>query len=700
LPGCSACGYAVDFLRACYTSSRRLYKDRPDVVTVGRYWFAPPGTPHLPFPHIFGSLNWMRGEVTTSPPIGEVLEAPRPFFDGALLVQIPSAVVVGNPLCLTEGDQFPPPTIPGRQSIDGIDSRCYARRFGAGPSILEDFDLDSCAVLLALATLQLWLYDDVDKIAPFLDLWLGAPITTTTVENSTSLVPGTIICDTPDFILVVVSGTTNELQLATQGLYSATGPFNFGTYSTMPIWQFAQLRIDERITATVPDNTKPLMIVGHSYGAVVATLLAGRYHAALPNRKIRLFTMGMPKPGDARVDQRIRGIVRLHLANSTDPVPALPPRASDLAFLVDTIPVHILNGWFQFVAPSQSEVLQANGDHAPAPDPTMDWPTCVAIVAQVLAAEPLDPFTGHYSTEYVRRLIRCLPDNAFFPVAEDVVAVLKIPTDDIWGEGGICVAGSAEFLHAAFITGEGGVGVAGEASLSRLNQIVGQGGVGVKGEGLVPGLRVIVGQGGVNIGGEGLVPGLRVIVGQGGEATDGSAEFNPGGDDVFTGSILAFAGSSLPTGYLDCDGSAVSRTTYAALFTAIGTTWGIGDGSTTFNLPDLRGRAVIGVGTGSGLSARALADTGGVETVALSTAELASHTHTVTDPGHTHAPPGSGSFLNDFTVAPGNVSSGTRGHVDAATGSATTGISLGSAGSGTAHENLQPFRAAYWIIKT
>lgn len=64
-----------------------------------------------------------------------------------------------------------------------------------------------------------------------------------------------------------------------------------------------------------------------------------------------------------------------------------------------------------------------------------------------------------------------------------------------------------------------------------------------------------------------------------------------------SGSISSYAGSSIPTGYLDCDGSAVSRTTYADLFTAISTTWGIGDGSTTFNLPDLRNAHLRGVGT-------------------------------------------------------------------------------------------------------
>ena len=66
-----------------------------------------------------------------------------------------------------------------------------------------------------------------------------------------------------------------------------------------------------------------------------------------------------------------------------------------------------------------------------------------------------------------------------------------------------------------------------------------------------------------------------------------------------SGMIAPFAGSSVPTDWLACDGSAVSRTTYAALFTAISTTWGSGDGSTTFNVPNLAGRVPVGSGTGT-----------------------------------------------------------------------------------------------------
>jgi microcystin-dependent protein len=105
----------------------------------------------------------------------------------------------------------------------------------------------------------------------------------------------------------------------------------------------------------------------------------------------------------------------------------------------------------------------------------------------------------------------------------------------------------------------------------------------------------------------------------------------PSADSVPAGTVIYTARSSAPTGYLKANGAAVSRTTYSDLFSAIGTTYGSGDGSTTFNLPDLRGEFVRGVDDGRGVdSGRSLGSTQG-------SANL-SHTHTATTTigAHTH----------------------------------------------------------------
>ena len=176
-----------------------------------------------------------------------------------------------------------------------------------------------------------------------------------------------------------------------------------------------------------------------------------------------------------------------------------------------------------------------------------------------------------------------------------------------------------------------------------------------------------------------------------------------------SGAVIMFAGAAAPTGWLACDGSAVSRTTYATLFAAIGGQYGSGDGSTTFNLPNLQTRIPIGVGSLSGDTTRALGATGGAETHTLTAAELpvsayqdSGHGHPIYDPGHTHA------ALIGSTSAPNFTSAGAgTGFVLANVNSATTGVltqsasaSISNPGGGNAHSIMPPFIALNFIIKT
>lgn len=101
-----------------------------------------------------------------------------------------------------------------------------------------------------------------------------------------------------------------------------------------------------------------------------------------------------------------------------------------------------------------------------------------------------------------------------------------------------------------------------------------------------------------------------------------------------TGVIKAFGGTSAPTGYLLCDGAAVSRTTYSALFAVIGTKFGAGDGSTTFNVPNGKGRTLVGVDS-SIPDFDDVGKSGGAKTVELTTAEMPSHTHAQDAHNHT-----------------------------------------------------------------
>lgn len=99
-------------------------------------------------------------------------------------------------------------------------------------------------------------------------------------------------------------------------------------------------------------------------------------------------------------------------------------------------------------------------------------------------------------------------------------------------------------------------------------------------------------------------------------------------DTERAGVVKDFAGDSIPDGYLLCDGAAVSRTTYAALFAAIGTLWGVGDGSTTFNLPNMKGRFNVGF-DGSEADYNTVGKIGGEKEHTLTIGELAEHSHNI-----------------------------------------------------------------------
>ena len=127
------------------------------------------------------------------------------------------------------------------------------------------------------------------------------------------------------------------------------------------------------------------------------------------------------------------------------------------------------------------------------------------------------------------------------------------------------------------------------------------------------------------------------------EYYDGTEWVSANITQVPIGTIAPYGGSSAPTGWLLCDGLAVSRTTYSDLYAAIGNAWGYGDNSTTFNLPDLRGRFLRGVDAGTGrdpdAATRLISNTGGNTGDAVGTIEsqaLLAHNHAITDPGHTH----------------------------------------------------------------
>ena len=196
------------------------------------------------------------------------------------------------------------------------------------------------------------------------------------------------------------------------------------------------------------------------------------------------------------------------------------------------------------------------------------------------------------------------------------------------------------------------------------------------------------------------------------------------------GFIVMWAGpsGSVPSGWLLCDGSEVSRSTYSALFASISTIYGVGNNSTTFNLPDFRGRTPIGSGQGTGLTLRNLGAKLGEENHLLSVAEMPVHTHVQNAHSHTMQYAGNHnhginagaggyglirqSLGGENNTAPGSDTGGSGSEPDindpmAAipwdanhihTIDTATAVNQ-NAGGGGAHNNMQPSLVCNFIIK-
>jgi len=308
--GCSACGSIVEWVRTSKRSKWRLHRGS-DLLTCGRYVFAPEGTPHCPHPHNLGSRDWTSDERDPPPALGEY-DGPTKYDNGALESPYPDARTIGSADCLENGE-----TSGGSETV--MFTRGYPLPCWDSTPTFPDVGSRSFKVLIAEAMVLHYAGDPTatDKLQEATGF--ASPVADYPV--TTGLPPGGMIQVTPIGAFVLIDGTSDPQTLALQAAAALTPPTNLGPYSTFPGWATSALTWHLRLVTNGVDPTGPIYLCGHSMGGVLSGLLAARYIAWNPNRFIALQTFGSPCPGDARLVEMMRGVYQEQLANQGDWIP-------------------------------------------------------------------------------------------------------------------------------------------------------------------------------------------------------------------------------------------------------------------------------------------------------------------------------------------------------------------------------------------
>lgn len=402
---------SVEWLRSCYKSRWFLVHGGTGANVSGRYYFSPANTPFYPAPTLLTSRGWHDSNALIVQSLGEDLLAKQVYDNGEMPALLPQNVSVGSAACLIDGEPLANATT-ANQLVNGFPGECFIIP-PTGVDPWNSFsDHQSCAIQLACAKIIEWLYlGETARISALVGQLLG-PAYGLTYIPGTAIYPDVFLAVSADDTFVWVDGTTNFQQLALSVCYGLIPPTNIGIFSTSPYWYAVSTYLHAQITSAGANPTGPIFFAGHSLGGVASLILAARYRAGIPERRIRYLTYGCPKVGDTRLTAFVRRCQGWSFVNNYDLVPMLPADELIVAALIALLGAPVLLAWtFWERAQNQMQMDEA-GIIIPDTLPTLDFPTAVVIATKVLASLPVATIDDHLIHEYFKRIaLRCpLPD--------------------------------------------------------------------------------------------------------------------------------------------------------------------------------------------------------------------------------------------------------------------------------------------------
>lgn len=375
-----------------------MFADDPEDTAPGQYVFSPEDAPHYPGLHNLWSKSWTTAEAKAADALGEVIGTRRVYTLGTPPDPFPHYIRLGTERCIADGEITPPGELPPRDFIAGFDALCYEGE-------IYRFDIFDRLNLVELTRILQFLPNDPAAAGVTLGNLIGRSPTVSVVPNDGSIFPATALAWNDQIVVYVISGTPNFQVFALECLDALTGPVDTGPYSTFPLWTAGKNGMAARLLAAGAPTDRGIVLVGHSYGAVLAALLADGIREFSPARPVQLATFGMPLPGDRRFRARNLLLRKNIGANLGDPVPGLPPTTLDL------LSSGLLVPGFLFIASSFMEPLNGQRILTPAGDlvdddtPVLGLGLLHEILLRVIAGDPQPPFAVHAIETYQARLL-------------------------------------------------------------------------------------------------------------------------------------------------------------------------------------------------------------------------------------------------------------------------------------------------------
>jgi len=357
-------------------------------------------TPHYPGLHNLWSRDWTTDDQESPPPLGEIAGTRR-WDNGIAPRPRPLPILVGNADCVRYGETGPDDELESVQdnTCNSYPAACY----GPDQPQVAAYDITCCETQKAFALTLTAQYLSTPIAVNYLLEFLSGNFFADAVNNDDSLYPGSIVC-IGKVAVIVISGTTHFQQAAFYSLYAATGPIDFGAYSTNAVWQLGALTMQRRMIAAGLTSQTEIYIVGHSYGGAISCVLAARMALTNPALKINLLTFAAPAPGDERLINILKGVRQLHMVNPNDPVPALPPRGLNLLGFLWFISGGLAAQW-GLIFPQENRVLLApNGQQTDSGDEYLELGLEYQVAQIIASLDTMPRFVEHFMSTYSDRM--------------------------------------------------------------------------------------------------------------------------------------------------------------------------------------------------------------------------------------------------------------------------------------------------------